>query len=336
MHHELKTHPDYFQAVKRGEKPFELRQDDRPYAVGDTLILREWDADKYRRDRWPEIGTGIPKRDAERAAYTGDQLCVRVTYVLRGGDWLNEGYCALGIATDASQELAALTEANIQLWSALEEQQTCVASLRNQINKLITERDLARAELQTRTAECTRLLEEVQAMIRPQGEWEAEVEETARDLTRCAAAHQKALEQTEHYGVALTQLALAGNITALETLGRAPHEDRTRAAWRELKQEVSILQSVAAAAQRYNERPYGVENGALRIQLDQAVQAYGEWLRQARVSSSGPVAGSVSAEETRALMHPLRLSLEQCQPRLLRGRRDVRLCPLHQAGGERK
>lgn len=45
MHHELKTWPRYFDAVKRGDKSFEVRRDDRGYAVGDTLVLREFEPD---------------------------------------------------------------------------------------------------------------------------------------------------------------------------------------------------------------------------------------------------------------------------------------------------
>jgi len=43
MTHELKIHPDYFQAIQNGDKTFHLCRADREYKVGDTLILREYE-----------------------------------------------------------------------------------------------------------------------------------------------------------------------------------------------------------------------------------------------------------------------------------------------------
>jgi hypothetical protein len=67
MLHELKTWPWPFQAMKRGEKTFEIRKDDRGYAVGDTLHLREWDPDTKE--------------------YSGDTLDRVVTYLVHGPAW---------------------------------------------------------------------------------------------------------------------------------------------------------------------------------------------------------------------------------------------------------
>lgn len=60
--HELKTWPDYFNALLDGRKRFEYRRDDRGFKVGDTLHLREWE---------PTFEN-----------YTGREMRVRVTYIL--------------------------------------------------------------------------------------------------------------------------------------------------------------------------------------------------------------------------------------------------------------
>jgi ASC-1-like (ASCH) protein len=66
--HHLKTWPSYFQAIKRGEKPFEVRRNDRDFKPGDTLILQEWE---------PRKGDGV---------YTGDWLAFKAGWIVYGGD----------------------------------------------------------------------------------------------------------------------------------------------------------------------------------------------------------------------------------------------------------
>lgn len=78
--HHLKTWPEFFQAVLRREKTFEVRKDDRPggFHVGDWLRLAEW--------------------DPEREQFTGYTATVRVCYYLPGGQFgIEPGYCVLGI-----------------------------------------------------------------------------------------------------------------------------------------------------------------------------------------------------------------------------------------------
>jgi ASC-1-like (ASCH) protein len=43
MKHELKTWPEYFEAVASGEKTFEIRKNDREFKVEDVLLLKEFD-----------------------------------------------------------------------------------------------------------------------------------------------------------------------------------------------------------------------------------------------------------------------------------------------------
>lgn len=74
--HELKTWPEYFQAVWNDEKTFEVRKNDRDYKVGDKLVLREYD---------PTNG------------YTGSGLVVHVTYILADSTFVNDGFVVMGI-----------------------------------------------------------------------------------------------------------------------------------------------------------------------------------------------------------------------------------------------
>lgn len=74
--HELKILPEYYKAVLKGKKKFELRKNDRDYEVGDRLILNEFDGEKY----------------------TGEFVIKNITYILKGGSYgLEEGYVILSI-----------------------------------------------------------------------------------------------------------------------------------------------------------------------------------------------------------------------------------------------
>lgn len=74
--HEIKILPQYYEAVSKGIKQFELRKDDRDYQVGDLVRLREWDGKEY----------------------TGNKMIVGIKYVLKDCPeyGLMEGYCIFG------------------------------------------------------------------------------------------------------------------------------------------------------------------------------------------------------------------------------------------------
>lgn len=72
MLHELKTDSGVFQAVKRGEKTFEIRKDDRGFKLHDQLTLKE------TKHSGAEMYSGAPLE------FTGKELQVVVTYILRG------------------------------------------------------------------------------------------------------------------------------------------------------------------------------------------------------------------------------------------------------------
>lgn len=74
--HEIKILPQYYEAVSKGIKQFELRKDDRDYQVGDLVRLREWDGKEY----------------------TGNKMIIGIKYVLRDCPeyGLMDGYCIFG------------------------------------------------------------------------------------------------------------------------------------------------------------------------------------------------------------------------------------------------
>lgn len=78
--HDLKCWPLPFTAIARGIKGWEFRFDDRGYAVGDVLRLREW----------------VPGQQT----YTGRIQRVVVTYILHGGFGLPPGYVIMSVAPE--------------------------------------------------------------------------------------------------------------------------------------------------------------------------------------------------------------------------------------------
>ncbi|MDP4117696.1 MAG: DUF3850 domain-containing protein [Bacillota bacterium] len=73
--HHLKTVQPYYDASATGEKTFEIRKDDRNYAVGDILHLYEWDGEYDK----------------------GNSHYKQVTYCLRDVPYVPEGYVCLGV-----------------------------------------------------------------------------------------------------------------------------------------------------------------------------------------------------------------------------------------------
>lgn len=85
MTHELKILPEYFDAVRDGRKRFELRQNDRDFHEGDSLVLREW--------------------DQEEGGYTGRSLKAEIPYILYGPCFgLEDGWAILSLAEAKAQE----------------------------------------------------------------------------------------------------------------------------------------------------------------------------------------------------------------------------------------
>lgn len=85
IRHELKTWPEAFGDLLTRARSFEVRKDDRGYAVGDELYLREWN----------------PKT----SKYSGRFMMAIVTYILKGGRWgIEDGYVVMSIRRSPSLE----------------------------------------------------------------------------------------------------------------------------------------------------------------------------------------------------------------------------------------
>lgn len=98
MIHELKTWPEFFDAVKRGDKTFEVRRNDRGFQVGDTLRLVRWQPSQghgYAGGGFETDDDGKPwwhSHGGKRA-----EIDVVVTYKMDGGRFgLDQPWCILG------------------------------------------------------------------------------------------------------------------------------------------------------------------------------------------------------------------------------------------------
>lgn len=106
MNHDIKCWPEYFQALRAGEKGFEFRKNDRGYKVGDVLDIEEYD---------PKPGLV--------GQYTGQIIHRTVNYVLDLGQFpriespILPGYAILGLE---NPELTALRAENARLRAELE------------------------------------------------------------------------------------------------------------------------------------------------------------------------------------------------------------------------
>ena len=72
---DLKIVQPHFDGVASGRKKAELRKDDRDFAVGDMLILREW----------------------KNGQYTGRRLTATITHILKDFVGLTDGWAVLSI-----------------------------------------------------------------------------------------------------------------------------------------------------------------------------------------------------------------------------------------------
>lgn len=80
--HELKSWPSQFAATIAGLKPFEIRQNDRGFLVGERIRLREW------QERGPGDQVGV---------YTGREVVLDILRVDAGFFGLRDGIVAMTV-----------------------------------------------------------------------------------------------------------------------------------------------------------------------------------------------------------------------------------------------
>ena len=85
--HELKTDPAVYDAVEAGLKTYELRLNDRGYAVGDKLVLLQ------------TLYTGAEMRAGAPLVFTGKKVRKTISHILLGPVYgLADGWAILSFA----------------------------------------------------------------------------------------------------------------------------------------------------------------------------------------------------------------------------------------------
>lgn len=77
MCHYLKILPEYYRAVIERRKTFEVRKNDRPFTVGEILVLQEYDPD------YP-------------GKYTGRICRCQISYIFNDPNYCKDGFVVIG------------------------------------------------------------------------------------------------------------------------------------------------------------------------------------------------------------------------------------------------
>ena len=85
--HDLKLNSKYWFDVKNGIKTFELRLNDRDFQCGDDIVFKMVGKD----------GRYVTHKNYETGYTEPITMNARITYFLQDEQFLQDGYCALGI-----------------------------------------------------------------------------------------------------------------------------------------------------------------------------------------------------------------------------------------------
>ena len=106
MVHAVKIFPEYYNDLTAGSKNFEIRKNDRPYAVGDILAVNEF-IPVERLDNETDFLAPFRKlaalfdnstqRKVEGGCYTGACILFEITYILNDPQFCKDGMVILGL-----------------------------------------------------------------------------------------------------------------------------------------------------------------------------------------------------------------------------------------------
>ena len=131
MEHKLKILSKYYESILQGKKTFEVRKYDRPFSEGDTLLLQEC----------------VTPNDC---GYTGREMTVDVTYILRDSEYVKDGYCIMGIkilSTEKTSYGQKITDTNTIINKRIDDAFTELNNQRNLTSSLIRDYRQLKAEL---------------------------------------------------------------------------------------------------------------------------------------------------------------------------------------------
>lgn len=96
MVHAVKAYPRYYRHLVLGDKSFEVRKNDRPYAVGDILAVNEFiPIDQIESKANPDWLATL--RKVKTGYYTGAGELFKITYILDDPQFCKEGMVILGL-----------------------------------------------------------------------------------------------------------------------------------------------------------------------------------------------------------------------------------------------
>lgn len=107
MVHAVKAYPEYYESLAIGDKTFEVRKNDRPYAVGDILAVNEFIPEEQEDGKETDLFApfrkiarlfeGAVPRKVEGGYYSGACKLFTITYILDNPQYCKDEMVILGL-----------------------------------------------------------------------------------------------------------------------------------------------------------------------------------------------------------------------------------------------